>query len=105
LLGIRPAVLVIDSHGRPFREGVVGVAIGVAGFQPLTSMIGWPDRQRHTLRTTQVATADELAAAASLLMGQSDEGRPAVVIRGASFQAGESSLSQLLRERSRDMFR
>jgi len=104
-LGVRPAVIVSDTHGRPFREGAVGVAIGVAGLLPVTSMIGWPDRQGRTLHTTQIATADELAAAASLLMGQSDEGRPVVVVRGARYQAGEGTLNDLLRARERDMFR
>ena len=104
-LSARPAVIVADTHGRPFREGAIGVAIGMAGLLPVTSLIGQPDRQGRTLHTTQVATADELAAAASLLMGQSDEGRPVAIVRGARFQPGEGRLNDLLREKSRDLFR
>jgi coenzyme F420-0:L-glutamate ligase/coenzyme F420-1:gamma-L-glutamate ligase len=104
-LGVKVAVLIVDSHGRPFREGAVGVAIGVAGMRPLTRMVGWSDRNGYRLRSTEMATADELAAAASLVMGQSAESRPVAIVRGARYQAGEGCIGDLLRARERDMFR
>jgi len=104
-VGVETAVLILDSHGRPFREGAVGVAIGVAGLHPLTRMAGWVDRYGYALRSTVMATADEIAAAASLLMGQTSESRPVVVVRGAPYQPGEGSVGELIRERSKDLFR
>jgi coenzyme F420-0:L-glutamate ligase/coenzyme F420-1:gamma-L-glutamate ligase len=104
-LGVSVAVIIADSHGRPFREGAIGTAIGVAGMQPLTNMVGWIDRHGYQLHSTQMATADELAAAASLLMGQSAEGRPVIVVRGAPYQAGAGSLADLLRDERKDLFR
>lgn len=104
-LGVAPAVLVVDSHGRAFRNGAVGTAIGVAGIRPLARLAGCLDRHGYALQTTEVATADELAAAASAVMGQAAEGRPAVVIRGAAYEAGEGSIAELLRDREKDVFR
>ena len=75
-------VLIIDSFGRAWRNGVTGTAIGVAGLPALIDMRGrQKDREGRTLRVTQVAAADELAAAASLIMGQADEGTPVVLAR------------------------
>ncbi|MDW8100239.1 MAG: coenzyme F420-0:L-glutamate ligase [Anaerolineae bacterium] len=104
-LGVEVAVLIIDSHGRAWRLGTVGVAIGVAGMRPLSDLRGWPDRYGRALRVTQVGTADEIAAAASLLMGQAAEGTPVIIVRGAPYQAGSGCLSELLRPRELDMFR
>ena len=82
LTGVAPAVVVNDSHGRAWRIGTVGVAIGCAGLPPLWNQRGLHDLFGYELISSEECIADELAAAASLLMGQSDEGRPVVVIRG-----------------------
>ncbi|MDR5695605.1 MAG: coenzyme F420-0:L-glutamate ligase [Armatimonadota bacterium] len=103
--GVDVAVIINDSHGRPFREGAVGVCIGVAGMDPLRSYVGMVDRYGYVLRSSVEAIADELASAATLLMGQAGEGRPLVVIRGIAFQGGERGARALLRDPSRDLFR
>ncbi|MBU6349136.1 MAG: coenzyme F420-0:L-glutamate ligase [Chloroflexi bacterium] len=82
LTGVAPAVVVNDSHGRAWRIGTVGVAIGCAGLPPLWNQRGLHDLFGYELISSEECIADELAAAASLLMGQSDEGHPVVVIRG-----------------------
>lgn len=102
--GAAVAVIVNDTHGRPFREGAVGVAIGVAGVEPIFSYIGQEDRYGYVLHSSIEAVADELAATASLLQGQAAEGTPLVVIRGARFDPGEGK-TRLLREPEKDMFR
>ncbi|NPA91222.1 MAG: coenzyme F420-0:L-glutamate ligase [Chloroflexi bacterium] len=99
------AVIINDSHGRAWRLGTVGVAIGLAGLHPLTDRRGDPDLTGRTLHVTVVGTADELAAAASAVMGQADEAIPAVHIRGARFQPGDGRLQDLLRPKERDLFR
>ncbi len=103
--GAAVAVIINDSHGRPHREGAVGVCIGAAGLEPLVSMIGRPDRYGYTMRTSTEAVADELAAAATLLQGQCDEGTPAVLIRGLAVEAGAGGARSLLRDPDRDLFR
>jgi coenzyme F420-0:L-glutamate ligase/coenzyme F420-1:gamma-L-glutamate ligase len=103
--GARIAVIISDSHGRPHREGSVGVAIGVAGLSPLLSYIGQPDRYGYVLRRTVEAVADELASAAGLLQGQADEGTPVVLIRGARFERTEGSAVELIRESEEDLYR
>lgn len=82
--GVAPAIIINDSHGRAWRVGTVGVAIGCAGLRPVWDQRGLPDLFGYTLQSSEECIADELAAAATLLMGQSDEGRPVVVIRGYS---------------------
>lgn len=99
------AVIVADSHGRAWRLGTVGVAIGVAGLHPLTDLRGAPDLAGRPLQITEVGTADEIAAAASLLMGQATEGTPAVLLRGADYVPGEGRLAEILRPRATDLFR
>lgn len=103
--GAEVGVLVVDSHGRAWRMGTVGVAIGVAGFPALLDLRGLPDLHGERLRITQVGLADEIASAASALMGQAAEGLPAVHIRGLPYPLREGSLSELLRPREQDMFR
>lgn len=103
--GKRPGVLIIDSHGRAWRNGTVGTAIGIAGFPGLEDLRGKPDLFGLTLRITQVGVADELAAAASLMMGQAAEGTPVVHVRGFPYTLRESSLQELLRPREQDLFR
>lgn len=103
-LGVEGAVIVNDTHGRPWREGAVGVAIGVAGLEPLFSYIGQEDLYGYVLHSSIEGVADELAATASLLQGQAAEGTPLVLIRGARFEPGEGK-TKLLREPDKDMFR
>lgn len=103
--GKQLAVLVIDSHGRPWRNGTVGVTIGVSGIPALLDMRGRMDLFGRTLRITQVATADELAAAASLMMGQAAEGSPVVHVRGFPYELREGELAELIRPEAQDLFR
>ncbi len=103
--GAQVAVIINDTHGRPFREGAVGVAIGVAGLEPMFSYIGQEDLYGYVLRVSIEAVADELAATASLLQGQGAEGTPLVLIRGARFHRGEGTVGQLLRAAQQDLFR
>lgn len=111
LSGASPAVIISDSHGRPWREGTVGVAIGVAGLGPLADVRGRPDLYGRALRVTTIGVVDELAAAASLVMGQADEGVPAVLLRGAETRApaagrtGRLGIAEVRRDRDRDLFR
>ncbi|MFG1420744.1 coenzyme F420-0:L-glutamate ligase [Roseixanthobacter liquoris] len=103
--GVRAGVVINDSFGRPWRNGVVGVALGAAGVPALVDMVGAPDLFGRAMRVTEIAVADELAAAASLLMGQGDEGLPAVLVRGYRRAAPERPAAALIRSRERDMFR
>ena len=103
--GVEIGVLIIDSFGRAWRNGVTGTAIGVAGLSALVDLRGNKDREGRTLKVTQVAAADELAAAASLVMGQADEGTPAVLVRGYPYALRESSVKELLRPEAEDLFR
>lgn len=103
--GARLAVIINDSHGRAWRNGTVGVAIGVSGLQPLQDLRGQPDLFDNTLQVTTIGVADELASAASLLMGQAREGRPIIHVRGFPYPLAEGRLTDLLRPKSRDLFR
>lgn len=98
-------VIINDSFGRPWRNGVTGVALGAAGVPSLESMIGRPDLFGRAMRVTEVATADELAAGASAVMGQSDEGLPVVHVRGCAFRAAPRPARDLIRARAMDLFR
>ncbi len=98
-------VVINDSFGRAWRLGTVGIAIGVAGFEPLLDLRGAPDLFGRTLEITQVGLGDEIAAAASLLMGQAGEGVPVVIVRGLQLPAAEGSVQSLLRKPNEDMFR
>jgi coenzyme F420-0:L-glutamate ligase/coenzyme F420-1:gamma-L-glutamate ligase len=98
-------ILINDSFGRAWRNGIVGVAIGAAGISALQSLIGAPDLYGRALRVTEVALADELAAAASLLMGQSAEGVPVVHVRGFAATGQRSNAAALIRPKERDLFR
>lgn len=104
--GATVALIINDTHGRPFRMGAIGVAIGVAGIVPLSDLRGEQDLFGYTMQTTEIATADEIASAASMLQGQTAQGMPVVHIRGFSFIASESSTARALqRPRELDMFR
>ena len=103
--GKRIGILIIDSHGRAWRNGTVGVAIGIAGIPGLEDLRGTSDLFDFTLRITQVGAADELAAAASLIMGQAAEGTPVVHVRGFPYPLREGSLQELIRPKDQDLFR
>jgi coenzyme F420-0:L-glutamate ligase/coenzyme F420-1:gamma-L-glutamate ligase len=103
--GARTGVLIIDSHGRAWRQGTVGIAIGLAGMPGLEDLRGWKDLFGYALRITQVGVADELAAAASLMMGQAAESTPAVHVRGFPYPLREGNFKELLRPKEQDLFR
>ena len=98
-------VMIIDSHGRAWRNGTVGICIGLSGIPAMVDERGWRDLFGYTLKATVVGVADELAAAASLVMGQAAEGTPAVHVRGFPYPLGEGSLRELIRPKDMDMFR
>jgi coenzyme F420-0:L-glutamate ligase/coenzyme F420-1:gamma-L-glutamate ligase len=97
------AVIVTDTFGRPWREGLVDVAIGSAGIEPISDLAGVPDLAGRELVVTATATADQLAAAAGLLMPK-DSGIPAVWIEGVSIE-GDGTIAQTLRDPETDLFR
>jgi len=103
--GVALAVIVSDSVGRAWRNGVVGLAIGAAGLPALLDLRGRPDRDGRPLAVTQVGLADQIASAAELLMGEADEGRPAVLVRGLSVDGPELPAAALVRAREADLFR
>lgn len=103
--GAAPAIIISDSFGRAWRRGTVGIALGAAGLPSLMDLRGRPDLYGRELRVTETGFADEVAAAASLLMGQGGEGIPAVLMRGLSWFAPASPASQLIRPAEEDLFR
>ena len=104
--GVRLGIVINDSFGRAWRNGVVGVALGAAGLPSLVDMVGEPDLFGRTLRVTQIAFADEIAAAASLVMGQAAERQPVVLVQGLDWgERGEAPARALLRPRELDLFR
>lgn len=103
--GRRVGVVINDSFGRPWRIGTVGIAIGSAGLPALFDQRGQHDLFGRTLRVTMVAIADEVAAAASLLMGQAAEARPVVVLRGLRTEGAASRAATLVRPAEQDLFR
>ncbi len=106
LTSAAPAVVISDSHGRPWREGTVGVAIGVAGLEPVQDLRGVPDLFGRPLQITTVGFADQIAAAASLVSGQASEGLPVVLVRGLPYERDEAASTRaLLRPPELDLFR
>lgn len=104
-VGMRIGILIIDTHGRAWRNGTMGAAIGLSGIPGVVDLRGKPDLFGYQLQVTQVAAADELAASASLVMGQTAENIPVVHVRGFPYELRESSLKELLRSRELDLFR
>ena len=102
---VRLGVMIIDSHGRAWRMGIVGATIGLSGVPGLVDLRGVPDLFGYQLRITQVAAADELAAGASLLMGQAAERSPVIHVHGFPYPLRESSLRELIRPQNEDLFR
>jgi coenzyme F420-0:L-glutamate ligase / coenzyme F420-1:gamma-L-glutamate ligase len=103
--GCEPQIIINDSAGRAWRNGTVGIAIGTAGLNPLWNQVGEQDMFGNVLEVTEAAVADELAAAASLLMGQAAQACPVVLVRGAALAPSGAGSSALLRDRQMDMFR
>ena len=104
-LGVQVGVVITDSHGRPFRMGTVGVAIGVAGIPALWDRRGEPDLYGYQLQHTDIGVADEIAAAAGLLMGQAAEGMPVVLVRGLNLPITEGKATDLVRPKEMDLYR
>ena len=104
-LGLDVYIIINDSAGRAWREGAIGFALGTAGFEPLIDLVGKQDLMGRPMQVTSVAVADELAAAASFLMGQSNEGAPVVLVSGAELMPSAAGSAALIRERAADMFR
>ena len=100
-----PAVVISDSFGRPWRYGVVNVAIGASGMPALIDRRGARDRDGRTLEVTQVALADLVAAAAGLAMGEAAEGIPAAIVRGIAFDHAPRPAAALVRPVEEDLFR
>jgi coenzyme F420-0:L-glutamate ligase/coenzyme F420-1:gamma-L-glutamate ligase len=98
-------VIINDSIGRAWRNGTIGTAIGVSGLPALLDLRGTPDLFGRELRTTDLGLADEIAAAASLLMGQAGEGRPVILVRGVSYEPRDGNAGELLRPKALDFFR
>jgi coenzyme F420-0:L-glutamate ligase/coenzyme F420-1:gamma-L-glutamate ligase len=98
------AVIVNDSLGRAWRKGTIGAAIGLSGLAGVVDLRGQTDLFGRKLRSTEVGQADEIAAAASLLMGQADEGRPVVIVRGLTYEQRAGSAREITRERKLDLF-
>jgi coenzyme F420-0:L-glutamate ligase/coenzyme F420-1:gamma-L-glutamate ligase len=104
--GVTISVVISDSHGRPFRMGTVGIAIGSAGLPGLWDLRGHPDLFGHTLQVTEVGFADEIAAAAGLVLGQAAEALPVVIVRGLGYPVNEvSTAADLVRPREMDLYR
>ncbi len=103
--GKQLGILIIDSHGRAWRIGTVGISIGMSGMPGLLDLRGKPDLFGFNLKITQVGVADELAAAASLMMGQAAEGSPVIHVRGFPYPLREGNLQELIRPAEQDLFR
>jgi coenzyme F420-0:L-glutamate ligase / coenzyme F420-1:gamma-L-glutamate ligase len=103
-LGVRLAVIISDTFGRPWREGLVNVALGVAGIAPLLDYRGKLDSYGQLLRVTMVAVADEIASATELVMGKSDA-VPVALVRGFAYEERLASAAELIRPPEHDLFR
>lgn len=101
----RIGVLIIDSHGRAWRNGTVGISIGLSGLPGIVDLRGEPDLFGNELKVTLIAAVDELAAAASLMMGQADEGYPVVHVRGFPYPLRDGSFAEIPRDLEDDLFR
>ena len=98
-------IVISDSFGRPWRHGVVGVAIGAAGLPALVDRRGEEDRDGRRLEVTQIALADQIATAATLVTGEGAESVPAALLRGLALPAGDAGAGALVRPREEDLFR
>ncbi len=105
LTGVEIGVVINDSWGRAWRNGTVGHAVGAAGFPAFWDRRGEEDMYGRALKVTQIGLADEIAAAASLVMGAAAERQPVIVVRGLCLPEGDGTAGDLVRERSMDLFR
>ena len=105
LFSVKLGVIINDSFGRAWRNGVTGVALGCAGLPALRDLIGAPDLFGRPLKVTQIAVADEIAAGASLVMGQGAEGLPVVHVRGVRIEGAAGTAADLIRPKHQDLFR
>jgi coenzyme F420-0:L-glutamate ligase/coenzyme F420-1:gamma-L-glutamate ligase len=103
--GVPVAVIINDSFGRAWRRGTCGVAVGASGLPSLMDLRGSPDLFGRALQVSITGHADEIAAAASLVMGQGAEGQPVVIVRGLTWRGPDNGASELVRPASEDMFR
>ncbi len=103
--GVPIAVIINDSFGRPWRRGTVGIALGSAGLPSIIDWRGHPDLFGRALEVTETGFADEIAAAASLVMGQANEAMPMVLVRGLHWTAPEADAAALVRPPEHDLFR
>lgn len=103
--GAKIGIVISDSHGRPFRVGNIGVAIGVAGMPAVLDLRGKPDLFGRELKISIQGYADLVASAANLLTGEADEGRPIVLVRGLRFPAGDGHATDLYRPPEQDLYR
>lgn len=104
LLGVDVSVLIIDSLGRAWRNGTTGTAIGLAGMAGLVDLRGQTDIHGRRLETSELGLADEVAAAASLIMGQASEGRPIAIVRGVPYLRKDGRAADLIRTAEKDLF-
>ncbi|MCS7109852.1 MAG: coenzyme F420-0:L-glutamate ligase [Candidatus Caldarchaeum sp.] len=105
LTNVNVAVIITDSFGRPFRKGSVNVAVGCSGINPLADIRGEKDLYGRALRSKVICVADEIASAAGLVMGEADEGIPAAVVRGYSYDPTNIPASAIIRDEHEDLFR
>ena len=105
VFGVDIAVVISDSFGRPWRKGTVGVALGAAGLPAFVDLRGRADLFGRELLVTETGFADEIAAAAGLLMGQADEAIPMVLVRGLTWSAPDLPVAALIRPAEHDLFR
>ena len=105
LAGVSLGVVINDSWGRAWRNGTIGHAVGAAGFPALWDRRGEKDMYGRALRVTEIGLADEIAAAASLVMGAAAERQPVVIVRGLAMPSGGGAARDLVRDKARDLFR
>jgi len=103
--GAHIGVMIIDSHGRAWRYGTVGTTIGISGVPGVVDLRGKPDLYGRTLKITRIGAADELAGAASLVMGQAAENIPVVIARGFPYALRNAQLNEIIRAEEMDLFR
>lgn len=104
-LGKNVAVIISDTFGRPLRVGTVNFAIGISGINPIEDFRGQIDLFGYELKSTMVARVDEVAAAAGMIMGQANEGKPVIIVRGVKYTQIEASAKELIRDPATDVFR
>ena len=104
-LGTNVAVIISDTFGRPLRIGTVNFTIGAAGINPIEDIRGQHDLFGYELKSTMIARADEVAAAAGIVMGQANEGTPVIIVRGVKYSSDEASAKDLIRNQETDVFR